>query len=425
LALTREQDLNPSPGSDLGLTAARVSQPSVDVRLVGFRYHPAIGGAEQHARRLLREIGDRLSVDVTTIVTENRSDWLHCLVNGVRDHEEHYLVDGRDVRALARWPDQTRRRLSRLSPLYHLPMSPVPSMMGRTLTAELDSVAQGARIVHNVFMGREAFSLGLLLAARRAGSRFLFTPLRHQRPLGWNSPAFQQIYRDADRVVALTSMEADWLARQGAPRERLRVIGVGPLSDPEASPAQAREALGERRIVLFLGQLHNYKGFRQLLQAARLMADRRDVVFAFAGPDIRGHARAFSGASGNIRYLGRVDDAMRNALLTACTVLCVPSSRESFGGAMIDAWACGKPVIGGPAEATRELIAPGVDGWIVPQDPPAIAARIASVLDDPELARRVGAAGRAKVESRFSWSSIASAYLALYQELGVSARSAR
>ncbi|HEY9288216.1 MAG TPA: glycosyltransferase family 4 protein, partial [Candidatus Dormibacteraeota bacterium] len=341
------------------------NEPAVDVRLVGFRYHPALGGAEQHSRRLLQELGPRLSVDVVTVLTENRSDWIRALIGGARDREERYEVDGRLVRALARWPVKVRRRLTLLSPLYHLPSSPAPGLMGRLLAPELAPVVRGTRLIHNVFMGREAFSLGLMLATHRLGEKFLFVPLAHQRPLGWNSPAFRQLYRESDRVIALTQHEADWLARQGAPRERLRVIGIGPLSDPSASPAAARQLLGDRKLVLFLGQLHDYKGYRQLLEAAARLSDRDDLLFVFAGPDVRHHARRFKDAPANVRYLGRIDDDLRNSLLQACTVLCVPSSRESFGGVIVDAWACGKPVIGGPAPATRELVEPDRNGVLV------------------------------------------------------------
>src|SRR2546426_10225915 len=59
LALTREPDLTPSPGSVPASLLPHGSQPAVELRLGGVRYHPAIGGAEQHARRLLLEIGDR------------------------------------------------------------------------------------------------------------------------------------------------------------------------------------------------------------------------------------------------------------------------------------------------------------------------------------------------------------------------------
>ena len=394
-----------------------MTTPSTDLRLVGFRYHPAIGGAEHLARRLIGEIGNRMRVDITTVVTDNRSDWLRLLVDGVRDVEARYQVDGRDVRALARWSPDVRRRLRRWVPLYHLPRSPAPTRMGRLLAQPLQSVPAGAALVHNIFMGREAFSLGLMIATKRAGLPFVFTPLRHRRPFGWSSPAFQQLYGQSDVVIALTRTEADWLIAHGAPRERVCVIGAGPLSDATATAEAARRRLGEDAIVLFLGQLHSYKGFETVLRAAEAMRDRRGVRFVFAGPDIRGHARRFAKAPANVTYLGAVDDAMRDSLLQACTVLCVPSSRESFGLVIVEAWNAGKPAIGGPAPAIRELIEDGVDGWSIPQQPSALVDRLTQLLDDPALARRMGAAGKKKVEQRFSWPAIAGAHLAVYSRL--------
>jgi glycosyltransferase involved in cell wall biosynthesis len=195
------------------------------------------------------------------------------------------------------------------------------------------------------------------------------------------------------------------------------VIGGGPLNDPGASAAPARQLVGDARIVLFLGQLHRYKGFAALLAAAQRLADRRDVRFVFAGPDVRGHSRQFAGGGPNVTYLASVDDDLRNSLLQACTVLCVPSARESFGLVLLEAWNCGKPVIGGPAAATLELIDDGVDGWSVPQDPAILARRLAQLLDDPALAQQMGLNGKRKVDDRFSWQAIANAHLALYSRL--------
>jgi glycosyltransferase involved in cell wall biosynthesis len=387
------------------------------LRVVGFRYHPAIGGAEHLARRLIQEIGDRMAIDVATVVNSNRSDWLRLLIDGVRRFEEIYQVDQRQVRALARWPAQVRRKLWALAPFYHLPGSPAPTLMGRILAPQLRHVVEDTDLVHNFFMGREAFSLGLMLAAKRAGKPFVFTPLRHERPLGWNSPAFRRLYRESDAVIALTRAEAEWLVRLGARRERVHVIGAGPLSDPSVSPDAARRLVGEGKIVLFLGQLHSWKGFSPLLGAARLLADRSGVRFVFAGPDIRGHARAFQQAGLNVIYLSSVDDRLRDSLLQACTVLCVPSAKESFGLVLVEAWSCGKPVIGGPAEATRELITDGVDGWSVPQDPAAIAQRLTTLLDDEDLCRRMGVAGRSKVERLYSWPAVTRAHLDVYARL--------
>jgi glycosyltransferase involved in cell wall biosynthesis len=289
--------------------------------------------------------------------------------------------------------------------------------MGRRLAPALADVAAGADLIHNVFMGREAFSLGLLLAAARASTPFVFTPLRHARPLGWSSPAFVELYRRSDAVIALTRSEAKWLIAHGARPDTVSVIGGGPLNDPGASAAPARKLVGDARIVLFLGQLHTYKGFAALLAAAQRLTDRPDVRFVFAGPDVRGHARQFAGAGSNVIYLASVDDDMRNSLLQACTVLCVPSARESFGLVLLEAWSSGKPVIGGPAAATRELIDDGVDGWSVPQDPAIIAQRLSQLLDDPALAQQMGLRGKRKVDERFSWQAIANAHLALYSRL--------
>ncbi len=387
------------------------------LRVAAFRYFPAIGGAEHLARRLIREIGDRMDVDIVTLVTSNRSDWLRSMIDGVRDTDKHYQVDGREVRALARWPADVRRRLARLIPLYHVPGSPIPTLMGRSLAPLLQDSVADAGLIHNIFMGREPFSLGLLLAAHKAGRPFVFTPLRHERPLGWSSPAFRELYRKSDAVIALTRTEADWLIAHGARPDRVAVIGAGPLSDPTAGAEAARTVVGDDRIVLFLGQLHDYKGFKALLAAAERLRDQRDVRFVFAGPDVRGHARLFQKAGPNVVYLAAVDDALRDSLLQACTVLCVPSSRESFGIVLVEAWNCGKPVIGGPAQATRELIEDGVDGWSIPQDPSLLARRLRQLLDDPALAAAMGATGRAKVEERFSWHAIADAHLAIYSKL--------
>lgn len=393
------------------------------LRWLGFRYAPAIGGAENYSRRLLSEFGSRLDIDIVTLLTSNRVDWLRSLIDGERDTPETYEVDGRRVTALARWPAATRRKLRALSPFYHLPASAAPTAMGRLLAPHMAPVAAGTDIVHNTFMGREAFSLGAMLAVHKAGLPFVFSPLRHERPLGWNSPAFRMLYRQSDAVIALTEGEAAWLEGQGARRKHLHVIGIGPQNDPEASPGLAFETLGGKpRIVLFLGQLHEYKGFQVLLATARRMESRRDVLFVFAGPDVRNNGRHFEHAGSNVRWLRAVDNTLRDSLLSACSIVCVPSSRESFGSVVIEAWASGKPVVGGPAAATRELIENGVDGWAVAQDAAGIATRLEQLLDDENLARDMGCRGKEKVARRFTWEAVAKAHLDVYEQALASKR---
>jgi glycosyltransferase involved in cell wall biosynthesis len=295
--------------------------------------------------------------------------------------------------------------------------------MAKALAPHLESVVADSKVVHNVFMGREAFSAGLQIAAQRKHKPFVFTPLRHQRPLGWTSPAFRRLYQSSDAVIALTHGEADWLEEHGANRSRLHVIGLGPQNDPAASPQKAFDTLGpDRQIILFLGQLHPYKGFRELLAAAGLLERRRDVHFVFAGPDVRGNGAAFRSAGHNVTWLGPVSEDMRDSLLNACSILCVPSARESFGSVLVEAWSCGKPVVGGPAAATRELIEDGVDGFVVPQDPRQIADRLETLLYNPDRAADMGCRGKEKVHRDYSWRAIADTQIGIYEQLMASRR---
>jgi glycosyltransferase involved in cell wall biosynthesis len=356
-----------------------------------------------------------MAAEVLTLCASNRTDWLRVMASGERDGVEVYEVDGRPVTALARWPAHLRAGLRLLSPAYHAPGGPVPTLMARLLEKEVGRALQPPAIVHNVFIGREPFSLALMDAAHARGQPFVFTPLRHQRPFGWNSPAFRRIYRDADAVVGLTRTEADWLGRQGARRDRLHVAGLGPSNDAAAAPYLARAHLGwEGPYVLFLGQLHSYKGYQALLAAAGRMRDLRDLLFVFAGPDVRGNAAAFRGSEPNVRYIGTVDEELRDSLLAGCLALCSPSSRESFGATVVEAWNCGRPVLVGPAAASRELVSDGVDGYLVGQEPALIEARVRELHRDPALAGELGRRGREKMLRHYSWEAIGEAHRRIY-----------
>ncbi|MGB9594200.1 MAG: glycosyltransferase, partial [Anaerolineae bacterium] len=107
----------------------------------------------------------------------------------------------------------------------------------------------------------------------------------------------------------------------------------------------------------------------------------------------------------------------KTSALAACDVFCMPSSQESFGGVFVEAWTMGKPVIGGDIPAVREVIADGVDGFLVPPDPATIADRILALLADPAMARRMGEAGRQKALACFTWDKLAAKTLAVYEGL--------
>jgi phosphatidyl-myo-inositol dimannoside synthase len=81
---------------------------------------------------------------------------------------------------------------------------------------------------------------------------------------------------------------------------------------------------------------------------------------------------------------------------------------EGLGMVFLEAAACGRPVVAGTSGGAPETVQEGVTGHVVdPRSPDAVAATIADLLDDPARARAMGAAGRAWVEQRWSWTTIA------------------
>ena len=77
----------------------------------------------------------------------------------------------------------------------------------------------------------------------------------------------------------------------------------------------------------------------------------------------------------------------------------------------LEAAACGRPVVAGTSGGAPEAVRDGVTGHVVdPRSPAAVAAALTGLLDDPGRARAMGAAGRAWVEQRWSWTSIAATF---------------
>jgi glycosyltransferase involved in cell wall biosynthesis len=100
-------------------------------------------------------------------------------------------------------------------------------------------------------------------------------------------------------------------------------------------------------------------------------------------------------------------------------VAVVPSLYEGFSLPAVEAMACGTPLVATTGGALPEVVGPdGVTALHVPPgDPEALAAAVGRLLDDPSLAARVGAAGRARVVERFTWRAVAARTAAWYADV--------
>ena len=117
-------------------------------------------------------------------------------------------------------------------------------------------------------------------------------------------------------------------------------------------------------------------------------------------------------------------------LLSAATVFVCPSIYEPFGIVNVEAMGCGASVVATAVGGIPEVVVDGETGYLVsyeadalgnPRDPRALAKafaeRVNTVALDPELARRMGQAGRERAVEKFSWTSIARQTVELYREL--------
>jgi glycosyltransferase involved in cell wall biosynthesis len=106
-------------------------------------------------------------------------------------------------------------------------------------------------------------------------------------------------------------------------------------------------------------------------------------------------------------------------LLSQAALVCLPSYREGLPKALLEAAAAARAIVTTDVPGCREIVRQGVNGWRVPaRDANALAKALKEALDNPELCRRYGLAGRAMVESEFSLDSVIRQTLAVYREFG-------
>jgi alpha-maltose-1-phosphate synthase len=256
-------------------------------------------------------------------------------------------------------------------------------------------------------------------------------------------------YQNADGVIAVSeAMKDDVQELYGVAPERVRVIHNG-IDLNEYRPRYSEDVLRrlgidpEIPIVLFVGRITRQKGILHLVRAIPLLEGGEQVVLCAGAPDtpeIAAEMRALveearREAAAPIVWLPEMlpkEDVI--TLYSHAAVFVCPSVYEPFGIINLEAMACETPVVASAVGGIPEIVVAGETGLLVPleaddtgtfepRDPAgfsaALAAAVNELMRDPERRARMGAAARARVLERFSWTAIAAETMEFYRQLGV------
>jgi glycosyltransferase involved in cell wall biosynthesis len=213
--------------------------------------------------------------------------------------------------------------------------------------------------------------------------------------------------------------------------ERIWIAPMGVDLDQaqRAAPYRPWQA-GEVCRIYTCGRLHPVKGHKYLLEAISLLARGRRVRLEIAGGEegVTGYRQALEEQvralklEGSVEFLGSVSEQRHRQGIEAAHVFVLASLDEGISVAAMEAMAMQTPAVVTDVGGMRELIDPDVDALMVPsQDARALAAAIARVLDEPELARRLSQGSRQKMAREFHHRRGAEA---LAEALGIQPRAA-
>ena len=239
-------------------------------------------------------------------------------------------------------------------------------------------------------------------------------------------PVLKWTLRSASCLTAISDDCRVHALNAGADDSNIRIIMNGAdLKRFCPGPAVAEDAKRYgNRMIFACRQLFPRKGIRFLLRAvAMLRPDFPDIQVVIAGDgfersDLENHAKDLE-IDDCTEFLGWVPNTDLPRFYRAAAASVIPSLEEGFGIPAAEAMGCELPVVASDAGGLPEVVEDGFTGYVVPKgDADAIANALRDLLDDADLARRMGVAGRKRSLERFSWELTAGKMEAVYESLG-------
>ncbi|MBP6016567.1 MAG: glycosyltransferase family 4 protein [Candidatus Promineofilum sp.] len=419
-----------------------MSARPMHVALVTPAYPPLPGGGERYVGALARGlVASGLRVTVVTGAATAESDFWNGTDGRSDTVEDGVRVIRLPVSPAAGGRPGLMRRRKWMVLVSALPgdQSSYLSGLARQFPAiegideALDSL-EAVDLVHGFNISWEHALVAAHAYSRRAAVPLAITPFAHlgESSLGRvarNSTMNHQlrILRQADKVLVLTRIESDGLARYHVRPERLDVMGSGadPIPDDFTDSPYFADDHHEARgnFGVYIGRQSFDKGALHAADAVRMLRRRgRDIALLLVGsstPEFEKYRRRLSPEDqAAIRPLGIISDRDKHAVLSRAKFLMLPSRSDSFGIVLLEAWAHGVPVIAARAGGIPGVVGDGANGLLVPfADVDGLANAAERLITDEVFARRIGEAGREKVRSHYCWDVVVARVCDQYRAL--------
>lgn len=223
-------------------------------------------------------------------------------------------------------------------------------------------------------------------------------------PRNLHSPAWieleKTIYEHAEMVFTRsTNIRHSLVDQYGVPEGKTACVYAG-VNVPASGESPDNEGYRNKNI-LFVGIDWERKGGPQLIEAFRRVLEvhpQARLTIAGCHPQVD---------LPNVQTLGKLPVAEVQQLYRTASIFCLPTRLEPFGVVFVEAMAHRLPIVATRIGAVPDMVVEGQNGYLVePDDVPALAERLITLLDDPERCARFGEAGHHLARQRYNWETV-------------------
>lgn len=229
----------------------------------------------------------------------------------------------------------------------------------------------------------------------------------------------RKLFGISDKVTSVATSVSEELAEYGLNPKDVEVIGNG-VDENIFFPVKTK---GYERYILYTGRLSYRKGLFDFIECGVQICKRYpDIKFKLTGKgpllDKLKNIVADSGYEDRFEFLGHVDKSRLIELYQNATLFVLPSHYEGLPTTLLEAMACGQPVVATAVSGNLDVIESGNNGIFVPiKSPDKIADAVSSLLDDEERMIELGLEARRTIEERFTWDAISDKILQCYESV--------